>query len=201
MQKIPFILATNYNADCSWIKDYTDEYILYDRSEFPSPLATNIVPNIGNADYDKLTYLVDHYHELPETFLWTKSNIFKYISKEEFDALKDNKEFTPLLTQHHKTYEPVCHYKDGMYYEINNSWYLNTFPARFFADFSEWASFLGIENPDYIPFAPGGSYIHTRERIHRYSRRFYDKMRVMLPYTVTPGEAQLCERSYYLLWK
>lgn len=191
-------VLTNYQADCEWVKEYTADYLIYDRSscglEPRLPRA-----NYGDADYDRLSYLVDYYDELSEVFLLSKSNLFKYISKEEFDALPKD-DFTPLLTQNHKTYEPVCRYAGGIYEEVNNSWYLGSVPARYFQSYQEFASYFHLPSPDYLQFAPGGNYILTRERVHRHSRDFYNQLRSILPYTQRPGEAQFVERSLYNLW-
>ena len=194
-----YVLTHFGNHDISWATDNPDGLVLYDRSGSGVPGA---IPrdNIGDADYDKLSYLVDNYENLPDVFLWSKSNIFKFITREEFDSAKNNRGFTPLLTRNHRTYEPVCRYRDGMYEEINNSWYLGNVPAKYVSNWKEWADLFGLPNPDYIPFAPGGSYILTRERVHRHPVELYAAMRDMLPWSVKPGEAQLCERSYYLLW-
>lgn len=196
-------VLTHYSGDWKWILDYTDDFVIYNRTDEDIPNSFK-VENVGDADFDKLSYIVDNYDNLPEVFLWSKSNLFKFITKEEFDLLKDNTDFTPLLTQHHKTYSDdrgvVCYYDAGIYCERNDSWYLNSVPAKYVNSWGEWAKLLQLPNPKYIPFAPGGSYILTRERIHRYGRDMYVKMRSMLPYCQRPGEAQLCERSYFLLW-
>lgn len=192
-------VLTNYEADCSWVTSYTSDYIIYDRSECGLP---NRIPreNVGDADYDKLTYLVDNYDELPDVFLWSKSNLWKFITKEEFELVKDNTTFTPLLTQNHKVYEPICRYTDGVYEEVNNGWYLHSVPPKYVNSWQEWASIFQLPSPDYIPFAPGGSYILTRDVVHKHPKELYERMRDMLPWSIKPGEAQLAERSYYLLW-
>lgn len=197
-------ILSHYSGDWEWVKDFTDDYFIYNRSDEDIP---NSVPreNRGDADYDKLSYLVDNYDDLPDLFLWSKSNLFKFITPEEFALVKENQEFTPLLTQHHKTYADkmgqVCYYEDGIYRERNDSWFLNEVPARYINTWNEWADIFFLPKPDYIPFAPGGSYILTRERVHRYGRDLYEKMRDMLPYAQKPGEAHCAERSYYLLWQ
>lgn len=198
------VIASHYGThDISWITDYTDDYLIYDRSDCGLP---NRIPrdNLGDADYDKLSYICDNYDNLPAVFLLSKSNIFKFTTPEEFDLVKNNTDFTPILTKNHKTYSDdkgvVCYYEDGIYHERNDSWYLNSVPAKHFKDYGEFAEVFNLPNPPYLKFAPGGSYIVTRERIHRYPREFYDKMRNILPYTQRPGEAHMCERSYYTLW-
>lgn len=192
-------VLTHYSGDWTWVKDYTDDFLIYNRTdeEIPNSIKRE---NLGDADYDKLTYLIDNYYDLPDVFLWSKSNLFKFISKQEFDLVKDNREFTPLLTKTHKVYEPICRYENGIYLERNNSWYLGTVPAKYFVSYSEFARAYSLPNPDYLPFAPGGSYILTRERVHRYGKEFYEELAAMLPYCQRPGEAHFLERTYFTLW-
>jgi hypothetical protein len=175
-----------------YLKDFPQERITY-------------TENLGQVDYDKLGYLADNYDNLPDVFLWGKTNLFKYITENEWDSLKHATSFTPLLTQGHKTYSDnlgaVCYYSGGMYYERNNSWYASQFATRYFNNFHEFAHEFFLESPPYIPFAPGGNYILTKDTVHKYSRDVYDKMASCLPYCREPAEAQMAERSYYLLWK
>ena len=202
-------ILVNYNFTPEWVKD--KDYLIYDRSDSKEWLKdfdqSKIIytENIGQVDFDKLSYLIDNYDDLPDVFLWGKSNLFKSISEEEFDKVKDNKFFTPLLTQNHKTYSDkwgaVNYYQDGIYYERNDSWYVNELGWKYFKNYGEFAHAFGLENPAYLPFAPGGNYILTKEVVHRYSRDFYDNIRGMLPYAMNPAEAHFLERSYYLLWR
>lgn len=201
----------NYCFTPDWIKDYDFDYIIYDRSDDGKDWLKDFPPeriikttNVGNVDYDRLSFLVDHYKILPDVFLLAKSNLFKYISKEEFDAVKNNQIFTPLLTKNHKTYAdprgPVCFYENGMYHERNDSWYFNELPHNF-RNYNEFARHFLLPTPQYIPFAPGGNYILTKEVVHKWGKEFYDKMRQILPYCANPAEAHCVERTYYTLWK
>jgi hypothetical protein len=94
-------IISRYNQDISWLKDYTDDYVLYDRSEKPEENSI-IVPNIGSDIYDKLTFIIDNYKNLPDVAVYTKANLFKYITREEFDKIKDNKTFTPIFSKFHE---------------------------------------------------------------------------------------------------
>jgi hypothetical protein len=207
---LPAILV-NYNYTPNWLHDYDLDYLLYDRSDskeylkdFPQERII-YTANRGNVDYDKLTHLVTYYDTLPEVFLWGKTNLFKYITRDEFDAIKDYKGFAPLLTQHHRIYSDargqVNYYRDSMYYERNDSWYLGQTPAKTIDSFGQWAHLFQLPNPDYIPFPPGGNFILTRDTVHKHGVNLYERMAEMLPYCQEPGEAQLAERSYYLLWR
>lgn len=202
-----FLMVSNYNADISWILDYTDNYIIYDRSDtdewirpFP-PEKVIRVPNIGWDIYDKLTWIIDNYDNLPKTMILTKGNIFKYITKEEFDEVCNNTSFTPLFTKNHKTYLPVCFYdENGMFNEINNSWYLRSFPTRYFTSYNQFAKLLGIETSKYLRFAPGSNYLVTKENIRKHPKSFYKQLRRCVDYSALPGEAQIIERFLYTLW-
>lgn len=190
---------SRYNHDIDYLKDYTDDYVLYDRSELPIP-SSIVVPNIGSDIYDKFTYIIDNYDNLPDVAVYTKANIFKYITPLEFEKIKDNKTFTPILTQHHKVYEPVCRYVDGMYEEMNNMWYLGSHPCKTAMIPYELQEVLGIGSKEYVKFAPGSNYILTKEDIHRHPKEFYVKLRSYLEWDVYPGEAQIMERGLYYLW-
>ena len=203
-----FTFLVNYNYTPTWLLTSGLDYIIHDRSDnkdylkdFPQDKIV-YEENIGNVDFPKLSYLVENYDSLPDVFLWSKTNLFKYITPEEYEKVKDNKVFTPLLSQNHRTYSDdkgvVCYYKDGMYYERNP---LISGSGKYFLSYPEFAKALGLPNPDYLPFAPGGSYILTRETVHKYPKESYMKMRDLLDYTKLPLEAYFCERAYYTLWR
>src|SRR3990167_7783905 len=132
-------LLVNYNCTPDWVKD--EDYLIYDRSDSKDYLKDfdqdRIIytSNIGNVDYDKLSYLVDNYDNLPDVFLWSKSNLYKYVTKEEYDKVKDNQFFTSLLTQNHRTYSDdkgvVCYYEGEMYHERNDNWYAPQFQSKY----------------------------------------------------------------------
>lgn len=195
-------VVSRFNHDISWLADYTNDYVLYDRSESPMDDAI-IVPNIGSDIFDKFTFIIDNYDNLPDVAVYTKANLFKYISKEEFDLVKDNKVFTPLLTKNHKTYSDakgrVCWYNErGMYCERNDFWYLGVRPAW---HFSEISRIFKMDERDHNEFAPGSSYILPKENILKHPKALYERLRSFLDWDVYPGDAQLMERNLYYLWQ
>ena len=191
-------VISRYNHDYSWISDYSDDVVMYDRSDrVPHAPGSISVPNIGSDWYDKFTFIIDNYDNLPDVALYSKANLFKYITKEEFDKLKDNKTFTPLLTQNHKTYMPVCWYENGLYCERNDYWYLGSHPAKYA---NEVVEMLGMKDKTYNTFAPGSGYIVPKETILKKPKEFYERLRDYLSWTVYPGEAQIIERGIYGIW-
>ncbi len=202
-------ILVNYQFTPDWVKD--KDYLIYDRSDSKDWLKdfdqSKIIytENIGQVDFDRLSYLTENYDKLPDVFLLAKSNLFKSITEEEYDRVKDNQVFTPLLTQSHKTSSDrlgqICYYSGGMYYERNDSWYMSQFNYKYFKNYTEFARHFNLPNPPYLPFAPGGNYILTKEVVHKYSRDYYDEMRSVLDYAREPAEAQMVERSLYNMWK
>ena len=200
---INFVVSRWNNQDVSWVGQYSPSMILYDRSDDPIP-GSNIVPNLGTDISDKLHFIITNYNNLPPVAIYTKANLWKYMSQPEFDKVKNNPFFTPLLTMNHRTYDdvngkPVCYYKDGIYWEINNMWYLNQHPYKH--DPKEIQAFMGIDKMEYVPFAPGSNYILTAEDIRRHPIEFYVKLYNYLTYAVYPGEAQIIERGLFTLWR
>lgn len=199
-----FFVSRHGNRDVGWIAEYAPSMILYDRSDNPLPGA-NIVPNLGTDIADKLHYMITNYNNLPPVMAYIKDNLLtKYITKEEFDAVKDNSFFTPLLTKNHRVYKDdtgkdVCYYENGIYWEINNLWYLNSHPCKF--DPKEVMQTMGIDKLEYIPFAPGSNYILTAANIHKHPVEFYVKLYNYLTWSVYPGEAQVIERGLYTIWR
>lgn len=194
-------VISRYNHDIDWVSEYTTDCVLYDRSEIPAKGSIS-VPNIGSDLYDKFTFIIDNYENLPPVAVYTKANLFKYITKEEFDLVKDNTTFTPLLTKHHKAYSneqgPVCYYDSkGMFNEINNYWYLYPHPAKFAPLIIEK---FKMNTRLYNAFAPGSNYILPKENILKHHKALYEELRGYLDWDVYPGDAQLLERNLFYLW-
>ena len=196
-------VVSRYNQDTNWVGQYAPSMILYDRSDNPVP-GSNIVPNLGTDISDKLHFIITNYNNLPPVAVYTKANLWKYISQPEFDKVKNNQSFTPLLTMNHRTYKDdqgkdVCFYKDGIYWEINNMWYLNSHPIKY--DPKEIQVLMGIDKMEYVPFAPGSNYILTAEDIRRHPVEFYIKLYNYLQWAVYPAEAQIIERGMFNIWR
>lgn len=192
-------IISRFEHDLSWLPKYSNDYVLYDRS--PEPIKGSIVvPNIGSDLYDKLTYIIDNYNDLPSVAVYTKANIFKYISEEEWDKICENKTFTPILTQTHKTYLPICFYdEEGMYNELNNYWYLGAHPPKSQESLKELLELINNVTL-YSRFAPGSNYILPKENILKHTKVFYMKLRSFLDWSIYPGEAQVIERNLYHIW-
>ena len=183
-------IINNYSQnDLKWVDEYKpDEVIVYDKKE----------KNVGSNIYDYFDYIVKNYDNLPEIVVFAKGNMLeRHITKEELDKIIYNKTLTPLMTQNHKTYMPICYYKDGLYWEQNDYWYYNAHPHK---DFQEMAKLLKVKGHEYLGFSPGACWIVPRENILKQTKEFYEKLITFIDYDSNPAEAHLLERSLYLLW-
>ena len=205
-------ILINYNYDPTWLTNYPElDVTLYDRSDdgvernLTQYGAVYKTKNIGDVDYDKLGWLIENYDTLPGVFLWGKSNLFKFVDESNFKRAIKNGVFAPLLKLDHRVYFDrfgrVNFYSGGMYHERNDNWFFNATVPKYFRTWDAWCLHFGLPRESYIPFAPGGNYLLTKERVHRYSRDFYEDMRSKLPHAQRPAESQAAERSYYLLWQ
>lgn len=210
-------VLSRYEHHIAWLNDYTDDYVIYDRSNTPIKGAI-VVPNMGSDISDKFRYIIDNYDNLPEVVCLIKANLFDYIRPKEFELIRDNKTFTPILSQWHKEVlcdsgmpepgKPFSFYKDRIYYELNWPSYLKNNPAKnqpiplsldwYFAH--PLVKLLGIDKMEYIPFAPGSNYILPKENILKHPKSFYEELKSYLDWAIYPGEAMIIERGLYNIW-
>lgn len=201
MQIKAFVVMNNYNNDTSWIKEYTNDYIIYNKGEPINDTKAIQVPNVGYNIFDYLSYVIDNYDDLPQSVMFIKSNIFpRHMTKEEFDEVCERTEFTPLLSKTHKTDGKINFYKDGLYWEVNNYWYANHFGIKSIQEFDELATMLGATGKAYLGFSPGACMIVPKKNILKYPVDFYKKIKDAVSYTQLPGEAHLVERCLCNIW-
>jgi hypothetical protein len=181
----------DYHNNREWVNKYTKNAIFYDKKD----------KNVGSNIYDYMSYIVDNYDRLPELMLFGKTNMLeRHITPEEFEEVKDNKTFTPLLTSNHVVYEPICWYEDGIYCETNDYWYLLEHPTKTIASRDEMIKMLGMNDRKYNKFAPGACYIVPKANVLKHSKEFYIRLRDACDWHATPGEAYLIERSLFYIW-
>lgn len=184
------IVVNNYHGDdLSWLPE--GDVTVYDKKDL----------NVGYNIYDYLDWITKNYNNLPDLVLFTKGNMLqRHITLEEWDKIKNNKTFTPILTQNHKTDGIVNYYKDGLYYETNDSWYFHSYESKYYKKYEDFARDFDLPSPSYLGFAPGACYIVPKENILKRDVLFYDKLKALVSWTKLPAEAHVIERSLYNLW-
>lgn len=206
-----FLVISNYHNDLSWVPAYTDRYLVYDRSKqgiYPPELdRTKIIkqPNVGYNLYDYFTYIIDNYDDLPAVVIFVKGNVFpRHVTEAEWNRLMNNRYFTPIEDwRMHLEQWPVSFFSsDGGFCEINNNWYLQYHPTKYFATYNDFLSFCFADSviPRYIRFAPGANYVVPKENIQKYSKVFYENLRTFVSHGQLSGESHIIERALHTIW-
>jgi hypothetical protein len=212
-----FLVVNQYKYDVSWVKDYTNNYMIYDKgnTEVISDKVRSL-PNVGHNIHTYLHHIVENYEKLPEVTIFVKGDVFpRHCKKEKFLQVMNNKTFTSLESYEHVDTSPSSAMRltsDGGYLEINNSWYVPHHVSRHFRNYNEFLSTIFKEpvHPEWVRFAPGANYIVPRENIIKYEKRFYEKLISFIDYVPTreecinksdiPAECHIIERALYTIW-
>lgn len=203
-----FFCISHFNGDLSWVKYIKKgNYIIYNKSgkKLKDNYLSKDVKNFGYNIYSYLRFIHDNYDNLPEIIVFCKDNIFKrHIKEETFSRLLKNKNFSSLEEVNLRNLKPLIniHSSDHGYLELNNSWYKNYFPRKYFANFNKFYNFIFISklNPQYIRFAPGGNYVVPKENVLLRSKNFYANLIKFLEYNELSCESHFLERSLITIW-
>jgi len=227
-----FLCISAYNNNLDWLKEYPNPHIIYDKcwnggpkdndeSEMlpPSNLKEKYPEfNIVNGDIngynmaDYMTFIVDHYDNLPDYVSFIKANIVpRHISQEMFDRVINNKYLTCIEDWTHHDLNQAslqtgyamisC---EGGWMETNNSWYLQheKHPTKYFDNYNVFMSFcfLNPVHPKYVRFPPGGNYVVPKHQILKYDKIFYQNLKTFAAHARVSGEGQMIERAMYTIW-
>ena len=207
--KSNFLVISNYNNDISWVPEYTDNFIIYNKGNLLSPSIDpkKIIesPNIGYNFYDYFTYIIENYDNLPDCIIFAKGNTFpRHVSKEFFETIMNNDWFTPIEDlKVHDTVFPVSFVSpDGGFCEINNSWYIKKFKTKYFSNYNDFLRFVYKDPviPLYTRCAPGGNYIIPKANILKLPKVVYENLRLFISHCTLAGETHFEERIAYTLW-
>lgn len=187
-----FLVISQFNRDLSWVPEYTDNYLIYDRSNDPayklhlsvdkSKVITS--PNVGYNSYDYFRYIVDNYDNLPEVVIFAKSWSWpRHVSKEFFDRVMNNQHFTPLVDpKMHKDRWPYGFFSpEGLVCELNTDAFLvPERPTKYVHGYNDFLRFCFKDPiiPRYRMFAPGGDYIVPRANILKLPKVFYENLKL-----------------------
>ena len=211
--KVPkaFFVVSNYNNDISWVEEYTDNYIIYDKSN-TLPEGNKIIKlkNVGYNIYDICHFIVENYNNIPDITAFLQGNPFDHCKKETFKKLIYNTYFTPIEDYSHIP-ESKAHKKsiDGGYMEKNTSWYFGAHRqehgskvVKYLSSYNQLLDeiFESSEYPQWIRFAPGAQYIVPKENVLFYSKEFYKKLMGYVDYHRIPAEGFALERAMYYIF-
>jgi|TARA_B100000085_G_scaffold177109_1_gene161393 hypothetical protein len=227
-----FFCISNYNNDLDWVKNYPNPHLIYDKTwnggvvdndnssflppsnlkdRYPDYNITNGSPNGYNIS-DYMTFIIDHYDNLPDVTVFIKGNtVGRHVSQEVFDRLVNLQCFTPIedweihdLDQDALKVGYAMLSCAGGWMEFNDSWYLNhpKHPTKYFTNYNDFLSFCFVNPvlPKYVRFPPGGNFVVPKEYILKYDRIFYENLRTFTDHSRVSGEGQMIERALYTIW-
>jgi len=224
-----FLCISSFNNNLDWLKEYPNPHLIYDKVWNGGILGNEILPpsnlkqtypdfNIINASpngyniNDYMTFIIDHYDNLPDVTAFIKGNTFpRHLSKESFDRIINNKTFTPI--EDWRAHDPnqqslldgyamiSC---EGGFMEINNSYHLNNpnHPVKYFNNYNNFLRFC-FKNPAlprYLRFPPGGNFVVPKEYILKYDKVFYQNLRTFVSHHRVSGESHMLERALFTIW-
>ena len=199
-----FFVVSQWNNDVSWIEEYTNDYVIYDKSN-TLPDGPKIIKceNTGHNLFDIFHYVYTNYDNLPKYVAFLEGHPWDHCNREKFDRIIGNKFFTCLESyENAPDYHAAMKASDGGWQEINNNWYIIDHPRREFSMFQSYNEALDyvFENPyhpQFVRFAPGGMYLVERERLLHYSRDFWKRLMEIVSKHANQAEAYIFER---MLW-
>lgn len=206
-----FLVVSNYNNDISWVAEYTDNYLVYDKSdngaEFDNLDKAKIIksPNVGYNLADYFDFIISNYDHLPDCVIFVKGNVFpRHVSREFFERLANNDWFTPIVDYRCQTVKfPFwLMAADGGFLELNNDRYLRDYILKYFSGYNDFIRFCFKEPiiPKYLYFAPGANYVVPRANILKLPKVVYENLKLFISYCQLPGEAHIIERALQVLW-
>lgn len=196
-----FVVMSKFEGDATWIKDYTSEYIIYDKSNDPLGFRDVRIPNVGYNLYAYFTYIIEHYSNLPDRIMFIKNNILtRHFSKEYFESVMNNDYFTPLVEKEKLQLRNPDSYWDNGYHERHHlNMYSNLLYVRNPEEFYDMV-YQDYHRPTYHRFAPGANYIVPKGQILRLPKLLYQHMRTMVEHHQFAGESHIIERCLDTLW-
>lgn len=202
-----FFVISRYNEDVSWIKNYTNNYIVYNKGKDNlKQFKTKKMPNIGGNQYDIFHFIFENYDNLPELMAFMQAEPFDHCQKQVFNKLILRQRFTPL-----EFYGPTPANKyegrnfDGGFMEINNNWFIEAHNKSHsqtckYSSLDEFMHiyFKNYQHVDWIRFSPGSQYIIEKKQAQSYPKFFWKKLMLELPkHNVTEGH--IIERGLWMI--
>ena len=204
-----FLIISKFNESFEWVKEYTDNYIIYNKGNPILNYNNHIynTENIGGNQRDIFHFIISSYDNLPELVAFVQAQPFDHCKKEIFDELIQREVFTPLEYYGmipSNTWENRT--ETGGYLEINNSWVIVANNATYklscrynsFDDFMN-AYFKNYVHLDWLRFSPGSQYIVEKKQILNYPKKFWISLMNELNVNHST-EGQLIERALYYIF-
>jgi hypothetical protein len=212
-----FLVVTDHNMlpnniNESWIFDFTDNYLIYDRvHRFKETDKIKHQKNVGYNIYDIFDFIVNNYDNIPEITIFCKGNVIpRHCGFIKFINIINNQTFTSI--ENYIRESP--RFSDGCYafvddfdgyhecfIEVNST--AQRFGTKYIHNYQELLNeiYEDASHEYYIRFAPGANYIVPKKNILKYNKFFYEKMRDFVGWCNQPGESYIFERALFTIFE
>jgi len=203
-----FFVISRFKEDVSWIKDVSEDYIVYNKGEDDLvEYKTKRMPNIGANQRDIFHFIHENYDNLPE--------LMAFVQGDPFDHCKDNSFYELIKSRKYTKLAQYPDWPDG-YWETNTSWYVPCHTSYIrskgieyncrYTDFHQYATeiFSDYDYPAMLKFPPGSQFIVERRQCLFYPREFWSYLMSIFPdgENLNGGaEAHIIERSMSLIFE
>lgn len=203
MKPAAFFIISRFNEDISWIKNYTNNYLIYNKGKpIGGDYNVEVRENIGNNQGDMIYYIYKNYEKLPELMCFLQGNPFDHCKKELLDKLIMNTSYTSI--EHYRG-DGSCGYPEDPlgYYETNCTILsvikANDLSTNQVCKYKSYDEFMNSLFEDYIheasiKFPPGSQMIVEREKVLQYPKNFWAYLNTIL-YKNVMSEAHIMERA------
>jgi hypothetical protein len=218
-----FWIISNYNQNPSnVINELEGRFLICNQGEknfVPEKYQSDVLYresfHSGHNIIDYLEYIIDNYHNLPNSIGFIKGNLFpRHISKKIFlkrqnssgfiPLYSDSESFSPSYIQLFKTDITLMAQQvaPGYYLEKTNNWYCKVKnKGEYFPKLEDFFHhFFNRPLPKYIPFIPGACMIVPKYKINRWPLSLYQEMYKAVTYSFFPVEAYHAERCMAYLF-
>ena len=218
------LVVSNYNTELNWLKEtYSHGFshentFIYDKSDkemdFNRLGWITRVPNYGANQYDYISFIIDHYDNLPKMSYFIKGNLFSkhenyYTTRERFSQMLDSEELfsgwqdKQLLVDNfcHTSTTPLEILRDGRLRQPIGWCSFGGNPSmesRYFSDHTSLVNSFFVNPPptDVIEFVPSSLMAVPKENILRYSKNLYQKLKDIVSYKPEPPLNPTCTEAF-----
>jgi len=201
------IIVSRYKEDYNWVKEYTDDYLVYNKG-YPI-FEKNIIntPNLGGNQRDIFKYIFENYNNLPELMAFVQAEPFDHCEKDIFDKKIYNTVFTCLetpspFTSGRKEYNSMYYMEPNVANRFLGGTYktlegynqgitsVDMFMEKYFSNY---------EHLNVIRFTPGSQYIIERRQALKYPKALYKNMMNEMNYR-SSVISHIVERCIYIIF-
>lgn len=194
------IVVSRYNENITWLKNFKDITLIYNKGLYQSYLNDFQViqlPNFGRESHTYLTHIINNYDNLTEYTLFFQGCIKDHepLNLEEYFQQKD---FIGYLRNYetHLIKKPLRHF--GKWKNEFNNGSIKPSKLTCFKWLKELIYF--DENIKEISTVWGALFSVSKKLIHQKPKLFYEHLLKFVDYHKNPEEGHFFERSWYFIF-